>query len=27
MASKYADVATTAEVVDMLRPLGKAVAA
>ena len=27
MASKYADVATTAEVVEMLRPLGKAVAA
>jgi maleamate amidohydrolase len=27
MASKYADVATTAEVVDMLRPLGKAAAA
>ena len=27
MASKYADVATTAEVVEMLRPLGKAAAA
>ena len=27
MASKYADVATTAEVLDMLRPLRKAAAA
>ena len=27
MASKYADVATTAEVLEMLRPLGKAAAA
>jgi hypothetical protein len=27
MASKYADVANTAEVMEMLRPLGKAAAA
>jgi maleamate amidohydrolase len=27
MASKYADVATTAEVIAMLKPLGKAAAA